>query len=141
MDFDARHGPYGAVQRLDPALLPPLFVAWQREPGASSGVFHADLRRRHEQGDPIVHDRMKLLTALAAEARDALLAGDHRTFERCVDASFDARRAMARLDPDQVRMIEAARALGAAVNFAGSGGAIVGTLPAGVGCSAANLDG
>jgi GHMP kinase-like protein len=76
---------------------------------------------------------MQLLTALAAEARDALLEGDIRSFERCMDASFDARRAMARLDPDQVLMVEAARALGAAANFAGSGGAIVGTLPAGVG--------
>src|SRR3954452_4733185 len=132
MDFDAKHGPSGAVQRLDPALLPPLFVAWQREPGASSGVFHADLRRRHEDGDPAVHDGMKLLTALAAEARDALLEGDLEIFQGCVDATFDARRAMARLDPDEVRMVEAARALGAAANFAGSGGAIVGTLPPGV---------
>ena len=133
MDFDSRHGPHGAVQRLDPALLPPLFVAWQREPGASSGVFHADLRRRHEKGDPAVHGGMKVLTALAAEARDALLDCDLETFERCMDSSFDARQAMARLDPDQVRMVEAARALGAAANFAGSGGAIVGTLPAGIG--------
>jgi glucuronokinase len=133
MDFDARHGPSGAVQRLDPALLPPLFVAWQREPAGSSGIFHADLRSRHEEGDPAVHDGMKLLTALAAEARDALLAGDVLTFERCMDASFDARRAMAPLDPDQVRMVEAVRDLGAAANFAGSGGAVVGTLPARVG--------
>ena len=133
MDFDARHGPHGAVQQLDPALLPPLFVAWQCRPGESSDVFHADLRRRHEEGDPSVHDGMQLLAALAAEARDALLEGDIRSFERCMDASFDARRSMALLDPDQVLMVEAARALGAAANFAGSGGAIVGTLPAGVG--------
>src|SRR5207244_4841394 len=44
MDFDPRHGPAGAVESLDPALLPPLFVAWQRRPAASSGVFRAELR-------------------------------------------------------------------------------------------------
>jgi glucuronokinase len=45
-----------------------------------------------------------------------------------MDASFDVRRSIAALDPRHVRMVELARSLGAAANYAGSGGAIVGLL-------------
>jgi hypothetical protein len=42
-----------------------------------------------------------------------------------MDESFDARRSIAALDPRHVGMVELARSLEAAANFAGSGGAIV----------------
>ena len=41
-------------EELDPALLPPLFVAWQRLPSQSSHYYHVALRRRHSEGDPHV---------------------------------------------------------------------------------------
>jgi glucuronokinase len=131
MDFDPEHGPIGRAEPLDPALLPPLFVAWQKRPAESSDTYHSDLRRRHAAGDPAVHDALAELAALASSARDALLAGDHDSFGRCLDGSFDARRRMAPLQPEHLRMVEIARSLGACANYAGSGGAIVGTLPAG----------
>ena len=129
MDFDPRHGPGGSVRNLDPDLLPPLFVAWQRDPADSSHVFHADLRRRYDAGDSSVSRCMTRLARLALEARDALQSGDHDAFARCLDGSFDLRREMAELDPAHVRMVELARELGAAANFTGSGGAIVATMP------------
>jgi glucuronokinase len=132
MDFTGGPGAAPRVERLDPALLPPLFVAWQRRPAASSTVFHAELRARYEAGDRAVRDGMDRLARLASEARDALVAGDREAFARCVDGSFDARREMAALEPAHVRMVELARSLGAAANFTGSGGAVVGTVPAGV---------
>jgi glucuronokinase len=46
-----------------------------------------------------------------------------------VDGSFDERAALLDLDPRHVAMVRAARAAGASANYAGSGGAIVGTLP------------
>ena len=46
-----------------------------------------------------------------------------------LDASFDERSALLELDPRHVAMVRAARAAGASANYAGSGGAIVGTLP------------
>jgi glucuronokinase len=95
-------------------------------------LFHAELRRRHDSDDPVVRDGMARLAELAAEARDALVAGDRREFGRCMDGSFDVRSEMAGLEPGHVRMIELARSLGAAANFAGSGGAIVGTMPPGI---------
>jgi glucuronokinase len=117
------------VESLDPALLPPLFVAWRHEHATHSGDYHAELRKRHAAGDPAVHGCMKRLAQLATDARDALIAGDHAAFGRCMDASFDQRAAMGPLVPEHVEMIELARSLGSSANYAGSGGAIVGTRP------------
>lgn len=126
MDFANSHW---RVEELDPALLPPLFVAWRHEHATHSGDYHSELRRRHDEGDPAVHGCMKRLAQLATDARDALVAGDHIAFARCLDGSFDQRAAMGPLVPEHVEMIELARANGASANYAGSGGAIVGTLP------------
>lgn len=131
MDFAPEHGPVGIVERLDPSLLPPLFVAWRRGAAAHSGDYHAELRRRHAEGDPAVSVALRRLARLAAEARDALVAGDAWELARCMDASFDARASMGPLPREHVEMVRLARALGAGANFAGSGGAIVATLPAG----------
>jgi glucuronokinase len=130
MDFGGREW---QIERLDPRLLPPLFVAWDNRIAAHSGDYHAALRVRHAAGDPHVLRDMRLLADLALEARDALLAGDAAAFARSVDASFDARAAMGPLDPGHVRLIERARGFGASANYAGSGGAVVGTLPSGSG--------
>ncbi|MDQ2759813.1 MAG: hypothetical protein M3Y17_05095 [Actinomycetota bacterium] len=68
---------------------------------------------------------MAQLTETAYGARAALLAEDRGGFARCVNASFDARRAMMALHPRHVEMIERARACGASANYSGSGGAVV----------------
>lgn len=130
MDFGGG-GDAWSVERLDPALLPPLFVAWDHGSAAHSGDYHGELRRRHGDGDPEVARGLERLAQLAAHAREALLAGDVEEFARCVDGSFDARAAMGSLEPAHVRMVEIARELGASANYAGSGGAVVGTLPRG----------
>jgi glucuronokinase len=117
------------VESLDPALLPPLFVAWRHEHATHSGDYHAELRKRHAAGDPAVHGCMNRLAQLATDARDALVTGDHAAFGRAMDGSFDERAAMGPLVPEHVEMIELARSMGASANYAGSGGAIVGTAP------------
>jgi glucuronokinase len=58
------------------------------------------------------------------------VAGDAAAFAAALDASFDERHALIELDARHVAMVRAARAAGASANYAGSGGAIVGTLPA-----------
>jgi glucuronokinase len=114
-----------AAARLDGDLLPPLLVAWRADSGGHSGEVHAPLRDRHFDGEPAVLRAMRTLTRAAHDAAGAIAAGDHETLRSSVDASFDARRSMLALDPRHVEMIEAARAAGAAANYAGSGGAIV----------------
>jgi len=122
MDFST-----GRHERLEARLLPPLFVA-HRTAGEHSGVVHGSLRDRWDAGDRTVRAGMRELAGLAAAARDALAGGDAAAFGACMDASFDARARMIELDQRDVRLVEIARAHGAPVNYAGSGGAVVGVL-------------
>jgi glucuronokinase len=121
MDFSAS----GRYEPLDPALLPPLVVAWSADAGAESGPVHPDLRERYRQGDAAVVEALASAATAAHDARAALLTGDHDRFRACVDATFDARQRMMSLDPRHVEMVSVARAAGAAANYTGSGGAIV----------------
>jgi glucuronokinase len=116
----------GIYEPLDPALLPPLFVAWNVASAGHSGLPHSDLRARFARGDAVVLEAMTRLGELARGARSALLAGDGEAFAGCMDASFEARRRMLTLDDRHVAMIEVARRHGAGANYTGSGGAIVG---------------
>jgi glucuronokinase len=125
MDF----GGHPVYEELDPALLPDLFIAWHPDAAAPSGLTHGELRERHALGELEVIAAMERLATHARNAREALLASDHATFARCVDASFDERLKIMSVDPLTAQMVEAARAAGASANSAGSGGAIVGTLP------------
>jgi glucuronokinase len=121
MDFRS-----GRYESLDPALLPPLFIAWNVEAAGHSGVTHGDLRARFERSDPLVLAAMSELADLARAARSALLDGDRPAFARCLDGSFEARRRMLPLDERHITMIELSGAHGASANYTGSGGAIVG---------------
>jgi glucuronokinase len=125
MDF----GGHAVYEELDPRLLPPLYVAWHPDAAAPSGVAHAELRERHGRGDPEVTAALERLAAHAAGAREALLERDRAGFARCVDASFDERLHIMPVDQLTAAMVSAAREAGASANSAGSGGAIVGTLP------------
>jgi glucuronokinase len=121
MDFRA-----GVYERLDPALLPPLFLSWNVEAAGHSGLTHGDLRARYDRADSAVVSAMEGLAELARGARSALFAGDVGAFAACLDATFEARRRMLTLDDRHVAMIELAREHGASANYTGSGGAIVG---------------
>jgi glucuronokinase len=129
MDFDpalaGEAGP-GRYERLDPDLLPELYLAYRADASERSEVFHSDIRRRYERGDTEVVDAMAQLGELAHAAREALIGGDRDEFDRLIDRGFDLRRSIYELDPRHVRMVGLARELGASATFAGSGGAVVG---------------
>jgi glucuronokinase len=133
MDFSKErmqetHGlKHGVYERLDPALLPPVYLAYKGDVSEPTEVFHNDIRGRYTRGDPVVVEAMKTFAGLAAEAREALLAGDHARLARLMDKNFDTRRSIYQLPAGQVEMIDTARRVGASAKFAGSGGAIIGT--------------
>jgi glucuronokinase len=125
MDFA---GTRPRVEHLDPALLPALYVAWRSGAAEASHAVHGGLRERGD--DPRVRAGMQRLADHARAAARALRGGDHAAFAAALDASFDERAALLDLDPRHEAMVHAARDTGASANYAGSGGAIVGTLPA-----------
>jgi glucuronokinase len=133
MDFDPRRErSVGGLrcywyEPMDPALLPPLYVAHHATLGEPTEVFHNNIRERFNRGDAQVVGAMSCFAELAASGREALLAGDGERLARLIDANFDTRRRIYQLPPWQVEMVETARRCGASAKFAGSGGAIIGT--------------
>ena len=117
---------YGVYEKLDPALLPNLYVAYRTSLSEGTEVFHSNVRERWRAGDREVVSAMEQWAAYAEEGRAALAAGDRATLGRLIDANFDLRARLYRISDGNLQMIRTARGVGATANFAGSGGAIVG---------------
>jgi len=135
MDFDRSRErlvdgfPCYQYERLDPACLPPLYLAYHDALSEPTEVFHNNIRERYNQGDARVVSAMRHFAELAACAREALRDGDSSRVAALMNENFDTRRSIYNLPAWQVEMVEAARACGASAKFAGSGGAIIGTYP------------
>jgi glucuronokinase len=116
-----------AYEPLDPALLPPIYVAYNNQLSEPTEVFHNDIRGRYNRGEEQVVNAMKHFAGLAAQAREALLNREAERLGKLMNENFDTRRSIYNLPPWQVQMVEVARRCGASAKFAGSGGAIIGT--------------
>ena len=130
MDFsrslmDARG--YGEYESLDPALMPNVYVAYRTSLSEGTEVFHGNLGERWRRGDPQVVEAMTTWAGYAAEGRECLLRRDYQRLGELIDANFDLRARIYQIDQGNLEMVHAARKAGASANFAGSGGAIVGT--------------
>ena len=117
---------HGAYERLDPVLLPGLFVAHRTGSAKVSGDVLDEVRSRWERGDAQVRETLGLIARLAKRGREALLRGDHAEFASLMNDNFDLRRRIMRIDARDLAMVEAARQSGASAKLAGSGGAVVG---------------
>ena len=111
---------------LDPALLPPLFLAWDPRGADGSGGYHAALRARFDAGEPAIRAALDELAALAAAAADAVERRDSGALGAAMDASHDLRAALGPIAPRHAALRDAVRDVGLACNSAGSGGAVVG---------------
>jgi glucuronokinase len=125
-DLVERQG-HGHYERLDPSLLPSVYVAYRTSLSEGTEVFHSNVRERWQAGDPQVVGAMRQWADYAAQAREALLARDNARLGELINANFDLRASIYRISDGNLEMIRASRRLGATSNFAGSGGAIVGT--------------
>jgi len=117
---------YGEYERLNPALLRDVYVAFRTSLSEGTEVFHNNVRERWRNNDPEVVDAMKTWASFAERGRQALVDGDRTTLHELIDANFDLRARLYQLDQGNLEMIRLARSTGASANFAGSGGAIVG---------------
>jgi glucuronokinase len=117
----------GRYEPLDPALLPPIYLAYSTDQSEPTEVFHNDIRGRYNRGEPAVVQAMTKFAGFAANGREALLARDAPKLGRLMNENFDTRRSIYQLPAGQVAMVETARRVGASAKYAGSGGAIVGT--------------
>jgi glucuronokinase len=118
---------HGNYERMDVSLLPNIYVAYRTSLSEGTEVFHSNLRERWLRGDPAVVTAMQTWAGYAEQGRACLLARDYTKLGELIDANFDLRSQIYRIDEGNLEMIRTARATGATANFAGSGGAIVGT--------------
>ncbi len=132
MDFDKeymdKHG-HGRFEELDPALLPPLYVAYLDDLSEGTEVFHSDIRSRWERGEPQVIAAMQQFAQFAEDARSALLNREYHWLGRLMNENFDLRASLYKLSRKNIELVQTARTLGCSSKFAGSGGAVVGILP------------
>ena len=130
MDFDkalVEAKGHGRYERLDPTLLPNLYVAYDPNRAEISGTYHKKLRVLFEEKKPDILAAMSEFADIAQRGRDALLAGRTEELPPLVNANFDLRDRIFNVAPANRRMVMTARSAGASAKFAGSGGAIVGT--------------
>lgn len=129
MNFDRHimeergHGDY---QRLDPGLLPPLFIAYRQQLKKVSGVVLNDLRTRWEAGDTFVHETLGQIAGCAEAGREALERHDASRLKTLIDRNCDLRRSVVKMSAGNNELVDTARNCGACATFTGSGGAVIG---------------
>ncbi len=118
---------YGIYEELNPALLPPLYIAYTSRLSEGTEVFHNDIRSRWNRGERDVVSAMYHWANLAQRVRDMLVAGEGGKIGPLLNENFDLRRRLYKIGAGNIDMVETARSVGASAKFTGSGGAIVGT--------------
>jgi glucuronokinase len=120
---------HGDYEKLDPRLLPPLFIAYNEELSKSSGTVHNIMRYRASvEHDNRVLDAMRQKAALVVEARGALEAGNPQALGPILSRDFDLRKSVYAIGAANMRLIEIAREHGTHAKQTGSGGAAIGTF-------------
>jgi len=120
---------HGDYIKLDPQLLPPLFIVYNEELSKSSGAVHNIMRYRASvEHDNRVLDVMRQKADLVVEAKAALEAGNYEALGPILSKDFDLRKSVYAIGPANMRLIEIAREHGAHAKQTGSGGAAIGTF-------------
>src|SRR5436305_1471008 len=100
---------YGEYERLDPALLPNLYVAARTSLSEGTEVFHNNLRERWRRGDPEVVEAMHTWAGYAEEGRACLLQGNYDRLKQLIDANFDLRSRIYEIDRGNLELVHTAR--------------------------------
>ena len=132
MDFDQKYMEkygHGKYQRLDPALLPKLYMAYKTDLSKVSGTVFNNMKERYNNGDELVRQTIRELGDLAIEGKQALINGDFKTLNQLINYNFDLRCKIMHISDSNMEFIRVARASGVSAKFSGSGGAIIGMYP------------
>nr|WKN39053.1 GHMP kinase [Tunicatimonas sp. TK19036] len=129
MDFEKeyllREGK-GKYERLDPTLLPNLYLAYKVNLGKVSGAVFNDVRARFEKGDEEVIKTIGEIANLATLGKEAILRKDWKTLHELMNKNFDLRCKIMNVSDSNKELVATARRCGASAKFTGSGGSIIG---------------
>ena len=133
MDFDRgrRHEVDGIpcyhYEPLDPALLPPVYLAYHDALSEPTEVFHNNIRERFNRGEEPVVAAMRHFASLAERGREAIRSRDAATLGRLIDENFDTRRGIYALPAGRSRWWRPPGGSAPPPSSPDPGGAIVGT--------------
>ncbi len=129
MDFDReimeRQG-HGNYERIDPALLSNLYIAYKEDLSKVSGAVLNDVRTKFDKGDTSVIETLQEIAQLAAEGKEAILSKNTRKLAELMNRNFDLRSRIMNISQSNLELVNTARNCGASAKFPGSGGAIIG---------------
>lgn len=127
-DFMAQHN-YGKYENIDLPQEMNLYIAYRTDLSEGSEILHSHLRDDYESGVPAVLDAMKEWAYLTDQVRDAIAAREFHRIGPLLDRNFDLRCEVCgkSVSPQNRKMVDLARSVGASAKFTGSGGAIIGT--------------
>jgi len=126
--YARNNGLHGDYEKLDPSLLPPLFIAYKEELAKSSGKVHNIMRYRASvEHDQKVMEVMRQKAALVDEARAELQKGNKKALGPILSRDFDLRKSVYNISSENLRLIEIALENGSHAKQTGSGGAAIGT--------------
>ena len=118
---------HGNYERLDPGLLPNLYIAYKTNLGKVSGAIFNDVKARYLNGEAKVVDTLAEIGEVAFDGRKAILDGDHKLLAKLINKNFDLRAKIFNISDNNVELVKTARKCGASAKFTGSGGSIIGT--------------
>jgi len=117
---------YGEYIPFDKAWLPNIFLAYRTNLSEGSEVTHNDLATRFAKGEEAVLNAMEQWASLTDEVWARLQSGN-TSIADLMNRNFDIRSCIVNISSGNRALVEAARSVGAAAKFTGSGGAIIGT--------------
>ena len=129
MDFNKKQmesQKHGYYERIDPKLLPNLYIAYKTELGKVSGKVLSDIKTRWEKGDEFVINTLNRIADIAEEGKDVIHKKDIKRLNELINENFDQRSKIMNISESNMEMIHFARECGASAKFTGSGGSIIG---------------
>lgn len=129
MDFEKNYmdkNGHGQYHRIDPALLPNLYLAYRTDLSKVSGTVLNDIRSRYDKGDQEVINTLNEMAALATKGKKAIEAQDHKKLGELMNKNFDLRCKIMNISQSNMELVNTARKCGASAKFTGSGGSIIG---------------
>jgi glucuronokinase len=118
---------HGKYERLDPAAMPNVYIAYDPNRAEESGKAHKKVKKLFQQHNSDVVAAMSEFADIAQKGRDCIVAGKIDAIASLVNANFDLRDRIFNVAEENRLMVMHARKCGVSAKFAGSGGAIVGT--------------
>lgn len=117
---------HGEYKRLNPGLLPNLYMAYKTDLGKVSGAVFNDVKSRFEKGDKEVVDTLQEIADLAEKGVKAIQKQDTTKLNELINKNFDLRCKIMNISDSNKELVNTARRCGASAKFTGSGGSIIG---------------